>query len=67
MPEIADDPITRLAFSVQQNKGVYALLVGSGVSSAAGIPTGWGIVLRLIQRLAAARTPPVILKLNQCE
>ncbi|MQP68147.1 hypothetical protein GE253_22780 [Niveispirillum sp. SYP-B3756] len=67
MADIADDPVTRLAFSIQQNKGVYALLLGSGVSSAAGIPTGWGIVLRLIQRVAAARTPAIALKLEECE
>jgi hypothetical protein len=34
------DPYTSLAFSVYGNKGVYALLLGSGVSRAAGVPTG---------------------------
>ena len=29
------DPINSLAFSVQANRGVYALLLGSGVSRAA--------------------------------
>ena len=43
MPDIADDPVTRLAFSVQQNPGVYALLLGSGVSFSSQIPTGWAI------------------------
>ncbi len=52
MPSI--DPMTNLAFSMKSNPGVYALLLGSGVSSAAGIPTGWGIVLDLIKQLAAA-------------
>lgn len=52
MPDIADDPVTRLAFSVQQNKGVYALLLGSGLSLSAGIPTGWGVTLNLIEKLA---------------
>lgn len=32
--------------------GVYALLVGSGVSSAAGIPTGWAITVDLVERVA---------------
>ena len=37
---------------MQSNRGVYALLVGSGVSKAAGIPTGWEIVLDLLAKLA---------------
>lgn len=48
------DPIDSLAFSIQANRGVYALLVGSGVSRAAQIPTGWDITLDLIRKLAAA-------------
>ena len=47
------DPINSLAFSVHANRGVYALLLGSGVSRAANIPTGWEITLDLIRRLAA--------------
>jgi hypothetical protein len=35
------DPMLSLAFSVHSNKGVFALLLGSGVSRASGIPTGW--------------------------
>lgn len=31
---------------------MYALLLGSGISTAAGIPTGWEIVLDLIRKLA---------------
>lgn len=46
------DPLITLTFSVQTNKGVYALLLGSGISSAAGIPTGWDVVCDLIQKLA---------------
>lgn len=49
------DPIHSLAFSIQANPGVYALLVGSGVSRAAKIPTGWEITQDLIRRLAAVR------------
>ena len=48
------DPIQSLAFSVHSNPGVYALLLGSGVSRAARIPTGWEITLDLIRKLAAA-------------
>ena len=46
------DPVHALAFSVQANPGVYAVLVGSGVSRAAKIPTGWEITLDLIRKLA---------------
>jgi hypothetical protein len=35
------------------NKGVYALLLGSGVSRSAGIPTGWEITMDLIGQVAA--------------
>ncbi len=48
------DPILSLAFSIQSNPGVYALLLGSGVSRAAGIPTGWEITLDLVRKLAQA-------------
>jgi hypothetical protein len=45
------DPTTALAFSLfENNKGVYALLVGSELSSAAHIPTGWEITLDLVRR-----------------
>ena len=46
------DPIQSLAFSIQANPGVYAVLIGSGVSRAAKIPTGWEITLDLIRKLA---------------
>lgn len=48
------DPIQSLAFSMQANRGVYALLLGSGVSKSAEIPTGWEIVVDLLRKLAAA-------------
>jgi hypothetical protein len=47
------DPVTALAFSLFENKGVYALLLGSGTSRAAQIPTGWEITLDLVRRVAA--------------
>lgn len=46
------DPIHSLAFSIQANRGVYAVLLGSGISRAAGIPTGWEITLDLVRKLA---------------
>ena len=48
-----NEPVLKLAMSMHANPGVYALLIGSGVSRAAGIPTGWEIVLDLICRVAA--------------
>ncbi len=47
------DIITTISFSLYSNKGVYALLLGSGISKSAGIPTGWDIVKDLIIKLAA--------------
>src|ERR1700677_1437861 len=47
------DPMTSLAFSVYSGKGVYALLLGSGVSRTSGIMTGWDIVQDLIRKVAA--------------
>jgi len=46
------DPTTMLAFNMGNQKGVYALLLGSGVSSGAGIRTGWQITLDLVRRYA---------------
>ncbi len=48
----SSDNLIKLAFSMQSNKGVYALLLGSGISISAGIPTGWGVVCDLINKLA---------------
>jgi len=48
-----EDILTTLAFSVYFNKGVYALLLGSGISRSSGIPTGWDITLDLVKKLAA--------------
>lgn len=37
MPDLTADPLTQLAFLVYENKGVYALLMGSGLSRSAEI------------------------------
>lgn len=42
-----NDPLLKLAFSLEASPGVYALLLGSGLSRDAGIPAGWDIVLDL--------------------
>jgi hypothetical protein len=54
MSIISTDPITQLAFSMFENPGVYAVLLGSGVSRSAGIPTGWEITLELVKRAGIA-------------
>ena len=58
MPNI--DPILTLALSMQRSKGIYALVLGSGISTSSGIPTGWGIIQDLIHKLA-------LLKNESCE
>jgi hypothetical protein len=52
MTLLQNDPITQLAFSVYENKGVFAVLLGSGLSRSAEIPTGWEITLDLVRRVA---------------
>ena len=52
MGKAAIEPAQALAFSMQSAPGVYAVLLGSGVSKAAGIPTGWEVTLDLIRKLA---------------
>jgi hypothetical protein len=55
MSLLNNDPLTQLAFSMFENKGVYAIVIGSGLSRAADIPTGWEITLDLIRRVARAK------------
>ncbi|MDE0135670.1 MAG: SIR2 family protein [Acidimicrobiaceae bacterium] len=45
-------PSVQLASSVHAGPGVYALLIGSGVSVAAGVPSGTQVACELIERLA---------------
>ena len=46
-------PFDALALSLHHSPGHHAILVGSGLSRAAQIPTGWDITLALVERLAA--------------
>jgi SIR2-like domain len=52
------DPITSLSYVMESQPGVYAVLLGSGVSRAAGVPTGWEVVEDLIRKIRAARDLP---------
>lgn len=49
------DPVSAIAFEVQAGKGMFALLLGSGVSRSAKIPTGWDITLDLVRRVAVLK------------
>lgn len=49
---LALDPALTLAFAMHNTKGGYALLLGSGVSRAAAIPTGWEVIQDFARRLA---------------
>ena len=48
------NPRDALATSLHASPGVYAVLVGSGMSTAAGIKTAWGVVQDLIRRVATS-------------
>lgn len=52
------DPIAALSFSVFENKGIYAALLGSGLSRSAQILTGWEITLDLIRRVGLLEDVP---------
>lgn len=46
-----DDNLISLSFKIYKNPGVFALFLGSGMSRSAGIPTGWEIMIDLINKL----------------
>lgn len=52
---MAIERITTLAFSIYSNKGAYALLLGSGISRSAHIPSGWEVETELIEQLAVSK------------
>jgi hypothetical protein len=52
-PSNALSPMVMLASAIYAQPGVYALLLGSGVSRSAEIPTGWEIVKDLVRQIAA--------------
>ena len=49
------NPMVSLASSVHAGPGTFALLLGSGISVSAGVPSGWGVMVELIRRLALLR------------
>jgi len=59
MPD-ANDTLINLSFSMHSGPGTFALLLGSGISQGAEIPTGWEIVRDLICKLATLEGEPDI-------
>jgi hypothetical protein len=57
-PTAGVDPRVALATSLQASPGIYAVLVGSGLSSAAGIRTGWQVTQDLVRKVALAEGVP---------
>ena len=55
MRRMSINRLTTLAFSLYSNKGAYALLLGSGISRPAHIPSAWDVEEVLIERLAATQ------------
>jgi len=55
MSLLVNDPLTHLAFALHENKGAFALLLGSGLSRSAEIPTGWEITVDLVRRVSLAK------------
>ncbi len=55
MNDKSKDKIIKLAISLHSNPGIYAFLLGSGISRTAGVPTGWEIVLGIIRKVAAVK------------
>jgi hypothetical protein len=52
---LISDVLTQLSFALFENKGIFAILLGSGLSRAAEIPTGSEITLDLIRRVGTAQ------------
>ncbi|RNI23779.1 SIR2 family protein [Flexivirga caeni] len=52
-----DDALLSLAFSLTTNPGARALILGAGVSMAAGIPSAWGVLTQLTERARAVVAP----------
>jgi hypothetical protein len=50
-----NDAVLKIAICLYSNPGAYALLLGSGISIATGIPTGRNIETSLIRMIAAIR------------
>ena len=55
---IDDNALSTLAIQMQAKPGAYALLLGSGISSPAKIPTGWQVTMDLVRKLTVTQGQP---------
>ena len=46
------EPTVSLSLTLESNPGTYACLLGSGGAATSGVPTGWGINVDLVTRVA---------------
>ncbi len=53
IPTAGVDNRVALAMGMQAAPGAYAVLLGSGISRAANVPTAWDVVRDLIRKVAA--------------
>ncbi|WP_405535146.1 SIR2 family protein [Streptomyces sp. NBC_00075] len=51
------EPPMAMALNMHSSPGVYALLLGAGISIASGVETGWGVVKDIVGKVAAVRDP----------
>lgn len=51
------EPPMAMALNMHSSPGVYALLLGAGISIASGVKTGWGVVQDIVGKVAAVRDP----------
>jgi len=57
---LLDDPkFVRMVFGVRREPGAYALLLGSGVSRGAGVPSGWDVTVDLVNEIAQMQSPGI--------
>jgi hypothetical protein len=58
-PKFYLNPAQALGITVYKNPGLHALLLGSGVSVSAGVPSGWDVLMDLIRQFQPARNESV--------
>lgn len=50
---MTNENLIQLAFTIHNNEGAYALLLGSGISRSASIPTGYEVTIEMIRQLSS--------------
>lgn len=63
-----DNDFVRLAYNLHSSRGTFAIMLGSGVSVAAGIPSGYGIMSHLNEQICRLKEEsPDLGELNYSE